>query len=266
MSDQEKKGTIKNMNESEMFGKPNVETFTLPSNKKVSIRERNGEDEDVLSKLQNNTDGLAFDLFLQAIIIDYDGKGRLTLDEVRAFRIRDKYYLLYKSRVQSLGKEIEFKHTFQGTQEPIFFTEDLSIFDADLSKELLGDLRKEQIHPYATNPADNRFSFTISSGKECRMEYLTSFQESKVLEKETSQLSINEKLRIRSFELKDSNGVWRKIERFNLLLSKEMIEIRKKLEEFDSEFGLLIKIKHPNKGMVEEVSLFLYEDFFFPGV
>jgi hypothetical protein len=158
---------------------------------------------------------------------------------------------------------MEFEHTFENGDK-FEFTEDLKIFDFDWEKKDLEDREEFQIEPY--KEAGDSFSFTLSSGLTCKMDYLTSAMESTTLAKDISQLSINEKLRIRNFRVADKGGDFVPVVNFKMFPTRLMQEIRKYLKEYDSEFTLTTSLKHPSKPIREEVSLFMYSDFFFPKV
>lgn len=257
------KGIVKDMANENMAFSPNTETFKLPDGRMVTIRERNGEDEDILSKVKNNEDGTAFDKYLYNIIEDLDGNGKATRAQIGSLKNRSKYYILYKSRIQSLGDTVEFEHTFENGDK-VSFEEDLKIFDFDWEKQPLEEREEYQIEPYKEK--GDSFSFTLSSGVTCKMDYLTSDMEASTLARDISQLSINEKLRIRNFRIADKGGDFFQVENFKMFPSRVMQEIRKYLKEYDSEFTLMTTLKHPSKPIREEVSLFMYPDFFFPKV
>lgn len=236
-------------------------TFVAPDGTTITIRERNGEDEDILSRSKNSQDGSAFTKFLQRIIVDRDGQGPLSHAQLMSMKVRVKYFILLKSRIQSLGSEMIFKHRFQSGEE-IEFTEDLSKFDFDYENQELHEIEKHHAAPFL-NTGDS-FDFTISSGRECRLSYLTSSVEIEQLQRDQEQATLNDNLRVRKFRVKDKEGAWIPVNNFASLTSRELREIRKELIKNDPDFILQTEVKNPKNNTVEEVSLFLYTDFFFP--
>jgi hypothetical protein len=244
----------KDVNPSELpeFEKTDI---ILPSGKVVTIRESTGEDDDILSKRDDKLEHL--NKFLARIVVDPD----MSTNDVKKLLVRDKYFLLLKSRIFSLGSELLFTHTFSdGTEADI--EEDLTIFDHDYSEEWNPDSKAPR--PYITD--DPTVEFNLSSGKICRYEYLTGLHEKSLLDNKEitlTNLNINMMMTVRKFALK-INDSWALVQRFNMLKSREMAEIRKHIERNDPEWGALMSIPHPNGGPTEYVSIFQVPDFFFP--
>ncbi len=248
------------------------EIVYLPDGFVVTIRERNGEDEDILSKVKDNKDNTAINNFLASIIVD----PKLTPQQIGEMKIKSKYYLLFRSRIQSLGSKVIFKHTFTGDEDKTkeaYFEEDLNNWDWDFSKPIEefplkpedAGYFKYKCKPYPKDSKEKEvFELTLASGKKCRMKYLTGEGETKSLGKQMGELTINDKLRVREFELQMNSGNWEKIERFNMMTAKDMAEIRVKLEEMDNQFDLAVETVNPLTNQQEFISMFLKEDFFFP--
>lgn len=265
-------GQISKVNESDMFRIGPTETVYLPDGFIVTIRERNGDDEDILSKVKDNKDNTAINNFLASIITE----PKLTPKQIGEMKIKNKYYLLFRSRMQSLGAKVVFKHTFTGDEDKTkeaFFDEDLPNWDWDFSKPYIDfpfkpenpGYFKYKCKPYPDGTREqDMFESSTTSGKKYRMKYLTGDGETKTLKKQQNELSINDKLRVRDFQIQMSSGAWQTIERFNMLSSRDMAEIRTKLEEMDSPFDLMVETVNPLTGSQEFISMFLKEDFFFP--
>lgn len=258
------------VNEMDAFRMGPTEDVVCPSSMPVTIRERNGDDEDILSKLKDNKSTAAMHKFLAAIIVN----PKLTFEDVAKMRVKDKYYLMFKSRIQSLGYEVNFDHTFTDGDEKtktVNFDEDLSNYDWDFSKPLTefpkendNNFFKHRCTHYPDTLMDDTFEFELLSKKKCRMEYLNGLGESKSLKKDTGDLTINDKLIIRNFEVQLENGTWQKVERFSMFTAREMQEIRTKLDQMDKPFDLITEVINPLTGQSEQISLFLKESFFFP--
>lgn len=261
---------IKEINDQDFFGGNVItEKITLPSGKQISIRERNGEDEEILSNVGYSKDGTSFIRYLAQIIVE----PKQTISEINDWRIADKYYALFKSRIQSFGPEMYWNHEFQDGSEA-FIEEDLTKYDFDFSKGLENypkegskGYNSEMIKPYpdfelGKGASHLYFEFKSASGFDCRMRFLTGNLEKETLGMQENNLNINTKLTLREFEIKKGSS-WVKIERFNFLTSKDMMSIRRALEEHDPEFSLNVKVNSPKENP-ELISLFHVKDFFFP--
>lgn len=235
----------------------------LPDGNTVTIREQTGEDEDTLSRLKDSRDGSAVNKFISGLIID-SSYPSTTPEAVSKMKSRVRNYILLNSRRFSLGDEITYTHTFADATKQDF-DDDLADYLWDYEGKdfpLPGEdgFDPKYCMPY---PDDStHFEFEISSGKKCKMRYLTGEAEMQSLGFKES-VSINSRLIVREFEL-ENEGAWTKIERFNMFSSREMSEVRKVLKSQDPEWELLTTVTHPVSGLTEEVSLFVVEDFFFP--
>lgn len=260
--------SIKKINEeAAVFGTnegPVLDVVT-PEGFSVTIREWNGEDEDAISKLKDNDDGTAVYKFLSGVVIAVNGvKSVLDWKDVAKWKVRTIYYLLYKSRVFTYGTKLAWEHAFEnGEKHP--FIEDLAKFDWDLGKDHPPTKGQEGYSPDIIQPYKTTTEWvesTTSTQKKYRFKLLTGEDELMNRGLDVTNLSINDKLRIRSFQL-NLNGSWVQVERFNVLRAIETNEIRNKVDELDGEFNLLTTVKTP-KGVTEQISLIATPDFFFP--
>lgn len=252
---------LSDVNENEFVVNTRTHEVTLPSGKKVTIRERNGNDEDILSNMGDFKDGLAIPKFLSGIIVSEPTPA----SAIQQWGIRDKYYLLLKERILSLGTMLIFTHKFESGSSQTF-EEDLSKYDWDYNLPVpkYGDknYNEDRALPY---PSSMGFiEGRTSSGKNFRMKYLTGDDEIKTLGMDQRDLSVNKRLTLRNFELQTKTGKWLPIERFDMLTGPEMQEIRDTLDDADGDFSLIVQVKDPNKGVIEETSLMQEPDFFIP--
>jgi hypothetical protein len=246
--------------------------FILPHGPYVTIREQNGEDDDILSKVANNTDNTSLTKFLSRVIID----PVLTPDEIALWPVASKYYALLKSRIFSMGSLLEFKYTFDNpkTKKPVELTleEDLSNYDADLesmmnmtSQEIedLG-LSPYQIRPYPLRGKLNTET-TLSTGRRVAMDIMNSEGETKSLQVNRDELTINDELRFRNFRVKPANSEeWVVVENFREFTSREMQEIRKWASGLEVRFEMPMRIENPFTKEVNMIPLIALPDFFFP--
>lgn len=267
---------VMGVGETSMFNEAPRLVITMPSGFKASVRETNGDDEDIVSKLRDNKEGNALYKYLANIIL-VDDKP-VSLEEIIKWKVRDIYYGIMKTRMFTHGNQVVFEHTFEGGTEKTFI-EDLGFYDWDLGSEEMdekGKLKKwppqlgepgydeRIIQPYRY-PGDWVETET-STKKKYRFKYLTGELELKTQGMMMDDLAINDKLRLREFQLYMVTGNWQSIERFNILTSKEMAEIRTTLERVDPEFNLMCRLPHPDGGRAEELTLLGKTGFFFPRV
>ena len=254
------KPAISNVNPEVFDISSNTIDVYLPHHEIVTIRERNGEDEGILSRMEDFQSGIAIPKFLAAII---EGPKKYTAQEIQAWPIRSKYYLMYKERMWQYGPLVNWEQPFefQGTEFKVPYEENIDWFDRDLAKGQEVE-KKGQIIAY---PKDKKnITFTTASGKNTRMEFLTGAAEVMLMEsKPVGELNINDRFKIRNFELQDKNGVWHKLQMFNMLSAKDMTELRNHLEVADPEFNLNVTVKNPKSQETSQVSLMQLIDFFF---
>jgi predicted metal-dependent hydrolase len=252
--------TLKDVNAD--FFNVNIVTqkIVLPSGMELTIRESNGEDEELLSRVPYLKDGTAYYRFLANIITE----PRMDYLAVQSMKSNDMYATLLKARILSLGNKLEFKHTFRdGTV--VDAEEDLADYNRDYSKDYTDDelskFNKATIKPYKEDCGEY-FHFTTSSDKIFRMKYLTGSLEIKTLDLKEDTLTFNDKLKVREIEMKTPAGGWVRLHNFKTLSSRDMKELRGCVEREDTIGTLTSTLEH--QGKTEEISLFLSQDFFFP--
>lgn len=244
------------------------EVYLCTPNKKVTIREINGDDEDTLSLVRDSEDNSAIAKFVSKVVVS----PRLTFDEVQQWRARDKYLILFEAVRLTYGDVFKFEYTFdEGSPKEITyeFEEDLRRFTWDFNPKnkdtYPGDKSnknyfKGRIKPYIDDLPS--VEFTTSSGKKVGFEYLTGELESAALLIDQKDRSLNDELRDRNF-YQEVSGVPTKISNFGVFRAIEMREIRMKIEEHDPSWPAILDIKHPSSGKSVSVSLFSLPDFFF---
>lgn len=250
----------------------NTKEFVSPSKLRILIREQNGEDEDIISKQSNLIKGDAIHFFLAGIVLKVNDQ-KITSKEIENWRVRDKYYTLLKSRIFSLGADLNYRHRCsnpncskpEGQEDPLF-EEDLNQYDRDFSDTAPADTRDEfkyRIEPYISDGTHREFK--LSSGKEVRYKYLTGVEEKKVLQKDRNSLSKNSDIALRELEWKNEQDQWQKITHFGIFSSREMAQIRKDIEKHDMPWEAISETTCPYCNHVDYISLLAQPDFFFPG-
>jgi len=235
-------------------------SFTGPDGVLYTIREQNGNDDDVLSTLGDAQQNKSIDKFLAGIII---GPKRFNWEEIHTnMGIATKYYIVLKSRMFTHGSQMIFKHTFRDGQV-VEFEEDLSLYDRDLSQDIVvEDIPGITAIKKYPNGGSILRSLTIGD-KKLTYKLQTSKAEAYMMGIPKEQVSKNDELRARELTLvKDGREI--KIENFRDFSASEMREIWKDIRSNDVDFALLTKLQTPDKKVTEYVSLLTIPEFFFP--
>ena len=254
--------------------KPLETSFIAPDGLQLTIRETNGEDESVLSKVANTNDNSSFPKFVSNICTSVNGDRKPTVAEVSNWKAKNVYYTLLKSRLHSLGKEVTFRLncsepscTYCRTKHPITFEEDLSTYDWDLSKapptKDEPGYSKVRISPYPTS--NEHHTFTVASGRKYRFKYKTFALELKGLALPQDTIDINTPLVLRELEIESASG-WSKVLHFLAIPSREMSEIRKEVQEQDPDWDATSEATCPGCGTIYRTNIFTQPNFFFPGM
>lgn len=251
-------------------------TFTLPSGPKITIREQNGDDDETLSAMTDGEGKNVFsntNNFVASVVIDKVGTGEkfMTPDEAKEMRLKDKYYILFKSRIHSNGPIVTFKATCsnKNCKHEMEAEEDLSILDNDLSKYKEGDpipegKSKHFITPYPDKGKDGEFhQFTLPSQKTLRFKYMTGMEEEKALELYQGDSSKNTEIYLRELSIKMGNG-WQKLGSLAIFSSAEMKLIRAEIRKMDSQFIMASEVDCPKCGNYMLIPLNSIQDFFYP--
>lgn len=255
---------------------PHVLTLpvTLPSGNVATIRETNGEDEDIITNVQKAQDLSSINDFLSRIIVSHDfdhlpNKQGVSSQEVEGMLNANRHYLLLKSRILSLGSDLYFN--WQCKNKKCMYKpdglvkEDISEFDQDLSQPIPEkghpDYNPAKIQKYPQGKA-TFIEYTTSSGKRVAWDLLTGSGEKKILTLR-DKASINSALLVRNFRWY-INEQWTIVTSFRDFTSRELTEIRNELTKNDYEFAPIIIIECPKCHTVEEIPLLAIQDFFFP--
>lgn len=230
-----------------------------PDGEVYTLRETTGADEDLLSRMRHDGSMEPMYQFLSRVIVS----PKLNTSAVKKLKARVKWYLVLKSRILSLGEELTFKYRFQGDEHDSDIEENLAQFDFDYEHDTWTPESKAP-QPYPDN--ETHYSFKLSSGLDCRFEYLTGLHEENALKKlktAPKSLTINHELIIRNFAIMDGNGDWIPVVEFSKFSSRVMRELRAELDKYDKEWAGIMDVESPT-GTIDNVSIFQLEDFFFP--
>lgn len=241
--------------------------ITLPSGNTVTIRELNGEDEEILSSESAADAGENIYNFLTSITEHDKLLGtKPTPEDIKNWPVNDKYYLLYKQRLLNHGPELSFSAMcpVQGCSTHINnYTEDLSIFDADLSKQITDEdeVTDSQVKRYP-NGDSKTVEFELSSGKKIKYSIINGVLEIAALELKDE--TKNAVITIRKPFVSTEGGKWVKVTNYRAFSGSEMSEIRTNIRMNDAPFGPVIRYHCPKCKTVQVKSIFLIPTFFYP--
>jgi len=249
------------------YGK--IHEFITPSGYTMIIREQNGNDDDVITKTGNSNIN-SINAFIQGIIIYcelFPDVQQLSMAQLMALKLRDKYITLLQSRIFSLGNILNFSYDWKVPGRPPFdYTEDLNKYIWDYSTPFpqLGDKEyfKYRTKPYA-NGLEIEKELLLSSTKKVKYQYLSGISEKTLLDRVDNDITINDELRARGFQW-EVKGTWMIVENFKDFSPKDMIEIRNDVNAVDEKMQSLTEIENPLNGTIVTLPLLGISDFFFP--
>lgn len=243
---------------------------TLPSGFAVTIREQNGNDDDILSNVANATTGVSFAKFLAEIIIkDHRTGHRINFEKILDWKVNDLYYLILASRVHSLGAEVEFRVlcSTPTCKRTTRFEEDLTHFLSDFSrtnpKEGEDGYFKYRAIPYP-HGADVDVIKELSTGKKIKFNYLTVIGENEYLKSNAETLSTNKQLLVRNIALGTEGNQWIPLANFGIFSPREMMEIRTAVKNEDIEWEPIMECICPHCKLQQNISVVQQPDFFYP--
>ena len=257
----------------------NKKTFCTGSGLTVTIREHNGQDDDVLSNVSEPSESIqAQTNYLAGIIQEIrlpDGQtfkpsdGDIWVERIKKLKSPDRYYILIASRIFSMGHELVFKFapgnkTCKSTACPfakeVDVTEDLRIFMLEKGEPKDSSV-KHYSHPHGSKDS---IEFITNSGKKLRYYFANS--ETDMYYMKLDRTSINDDIRARGLEMETSKDKWEKVNNFMSFTSMDMKEIRSHILKNDPEWLPMIYIKCSTTGCNQEYSLPVthIRDFFYP--
>lgn len=258
------------MEEQTLYGRKT--TFKLPSGYEVTIREQNGEDDDVLSNPVEAKTLMNISRFLSGLIIDtdYTKNRRLSPEDIQNMPSLDRYAILINSRIFSIGKELEFDYDWSNGEGK----SDIFGYIVDLSEEFLFDYSNiptgEEVNAkpnaipfYPLGKQHTDLPITTSSGKELTFDLLNANGEAYVLNLPDSDKTKNQELIARNLKVKVGDK-YELVKNFRMFSVKDMMEIRKYIKSYDPVFPGLTEIKHPVSGKTLLIPVLGIDNFFFP--
>lgn len=264
-----------------VYGK--VKTILLPSGRQVDIREQNGNDDDILSNPIDGETGANISKFIAAIVVKAHWKTgsylRLTYEEARELLVRDRFCIIFHSRIHSIGEIMKF--SFDWGEDPqkggkFDYEEDLRRYLWDYTDEFpeeylydtegknLGrnpDYDPQTMSPYASNCYDYQ-ELTTQSGKTLRFKLFNGTAGEYMLKLPAEAMTKNTELKARGLEYMDNNN-WVKVENFSMFSSRDMSEIRTFVNQVDSTYNPITEITHPVTKEITNYPIMYGKDFFY---
>jgi hypothetical protein len=240
----------------------------LPSGAFVVIREQTGADDEILSSLGNDASDLfPLNKFIHGILVSYTYPGssdpsKLTLQEFLKLPIRDKYYILIKSRIFSLGPDVEFQYSFNNPEAKDDFIEDLNKFCYPTDTEIPEELSEGMIKPYSVKVGEPIY-IELSDNRVARFTLLDGYGEMMSNDPKNAHYGINLELYCRKLEIKQGND-FVPVRNFQEFSARTMAQIRGIIRKVDPALQLVTDVQHPMTGEIIEVPLLGLPDFFFP--
>lgn len=245
--------------------------FILPSGYYVTIREQNGNDDDIISNRATAKDLSNFNIFLSSLILDTDlpiaSNGKITRDGVDKMLLRDKYAVLFASRIHSMGPIIRFEIDWPieegGPQE---YTEDLHNYFWDFAEPLPEPGEENyvatRVKPYPANAYEVQ-EIELTSGKILKFRYLDGRGEKEIMKLPLEEMTRNSEIKARGLEQRMEDK-WVKVSNFTYFTKRDMAELYSYLRKNDPDFTAITDIENIKTGEVTKYSIMQAEDFFFP--
>lgn len=244
--------------------------FMTPSGRVFTIREQNGNDDDVLSNPVTGSDLTNIDNFLTGIMLNEkvgDKTIPVTFDMVVKLPNNDRYFILIQSRIHSIGPIIKFEYAFDESGS-YNYEEDLSQYLHDYNKPFPepgeSDYFPYKIPPYPANATgESKYEVITKSGKVIRFGIMTRQGEKILLALTDEQRTRNSELKARHFEMQNETG-WVKVDNFSVFSKMDMVEINKAVREVDPIYQFVSEIRNPSTGQSVLYNLITSTNFFYP--
>jgi hypothetical protein len=252
----------------EVYG--DVVKLVTPTGFEVTLRQQNGDDDDVISNGVMSQDGTSINKFVSGIVVDtnYTTSRKLSLDDVLSMKLCDKFFIILASRIYSLGNILRFSFHWDNMTAPIEYEEDLSQYIWDYSKDYFpSDLRDPDYYKYRIAPhkfgGDKVREFTTRTGKKLMYTFMNGYGEKYLLKLNPEAQSKNQELLARDLKLW-VDGKWIKVENFRNFTPYDMADIRREINENDKVTELITELQNPVTGEIMPYLIVGTPDFFFP--
>lgn len=239
--------------------------FIGPSGHSFTIREQNGEDENILSNPSDVKNLMNLTKFISAIVVktNFTKTGKLSIQDSLELPLLDRYCILIKSRIFSLGDTLEF--TYRWDNKEVEYEEDLNLFVFDNYGENPSESEldnKPNAIPYYPLTESQGIVEQLSSGKVISYDILTGKGEQFIITLPESKRTRNAELMARNLKLQ-VDGTFETVHNFSSFTVREMAEIRRIIKSNDPVFEGLTDIVNPETGEVIKYPIMASPTFFY---
>lgn len=264
------KQTPKEIAESVMVGR--TSTFLIPSGYQITIRELNGDDEDILSNQSTVSDLSNLRIFISGITVETNLPmaigGKLSVEAAGKLLLRDKYFILLMARKHSYGDIVKIPYDWgKSLGGEMIYEENLNRYIWDYSKPYPEEGEEhydnQRIRPYPADAYDLQH-LTLKSGKTLRYHFLDGASETELLQLPIGEQTRNTEIKARGLEL-DMDGKWVKVENFRFFTRQDLAELHKFFNINDTSFAGATELEHPKTKQIVYSSIMQSNDFFYPG-
>lgn len=247
--------------------------FRLPSGFNASIREQNGHDDDILSNEALAKDLTNIDMFICNIVMDTDlpfaNNNKLTMQNVGQLLLKDKYFLLFASRIHSMGSIMKIKFDW-GKEDggEMLYEEDIEKYIWDYNEPMPQPGEEgyfdQRMQPYEVDNPFEWQNIVLKSGKNLRFKLLNIKAEKEILKLKPDEVNRNVEIRKRFLEQEVEGGNWVKVSNFKYFSKRDMIELHKLVFSIDKPFTGLTELQNPKTGQVLNYPVIQSPDFLYP--
>jgi hypothetical protein len=242
-------------------------TFVAPSGHSYTIREQNGADDDILSNPYDAATLMNLSKFIAALVQETTAttSGKLTAQQAHSLPTLDRYCILIKSRIFSMGETLEFSHDWGANGGEIEYEQNLNEFLFDYTalptQEVL-EAKPDAIPYYPDRDKLRDVVVELSTGKKIKFDLSTGESESYLISLPVDQRTRNKELMARNLCL-EVDGKWEKVQSFHLFTLRDMAEIRQTINSYDPSWAGLITISN-GAGETTQIPLMGITNFFYP--
>lgn len=239
--------------------------FFSPSGHQFVIREQNGEDENILSNPSDAKTLMNLTKFISAIVVktDFTKSGKLSIEDALELPVLDRYCILIKSRIFSLGEDLII--TYKWGNKEIEYEEDLRQFVFNDYGQLPTEEEMESkpsAVPYYPKKDFKDIIVTLSTGKVISYDILTGKGEQYIITLPESKQTRNNELIARNLKLQ-VDGKFETVHNFSSFSVREMAELRKTIKANDPIFAGLTELTNPDTGEVVAYPIMASPTFFY---
>lgn len=243
-----------------------------PSGKTFVIREQNGEDDELLSAAIMGGKHEKINQFLISIVVRTnvfdDNGGTLNNENIGKLLVNDKYFILFQSRIFSIGAEMKFSYDWGEKGGRVDYKDILTNYMWDFGNDKPLPIEGEEgyfefrMKPYDKEHVYKPVLMTTSSGKDIRLN-LTDVNAESYLLKKGQDATRNDDLKSRQIEVK-IDGKFMKVDNFKTFTKRDMIEIHEYVSSLEHPFFAFTEIINPVTEQMVLYPMIVDPAFFFP--